>query len=511
MLSVIGLAATFIIVNTFVRNEVYSNIITSVQNNMTTYTAEVDGWFTNSLRILDTMAAAFEDLGDEYIMTFSVESAGWTLVSVFPVSVTEGPIRAVIILTLVTFAVILIIVIVLIVFLLSKQVIKPLGILDKRMQTTTQRGDITLSQESKLELEKHASRRDEIGMLFSSFSSMVEWLNEMSDEIRQVAGGDFNVDVNVRSEDDVISKSLCKMVDDLSSMFGDIQDSTRQVAMGSKQIVDGSQALAQGSAEQTASVDQLSSSIAEIAQATKTNSEMAERAAALAHNIKASAEKGNSQMDEMMAAVKDINESSRNISKVIKSIDDIAFQTNILALNAAVEAARAGQHGKGFAVVAEEVRNLAAKSAEAAKDTESLISDSIAKAELGSKIADETSASLGEIVTGIGESSKLVSDIAKSSEEQTVGIEQINTGINQVTNVTHQNNATATQSATASQEMNEQSIVLEQLISRFKLKESSQSFGKLPPGPQNLPAHTTATDDSEVHINLNEPDTFGKY
>jgi methyl-accepting chemotaxis protein len=231
---------------------------------------------------------------------------------------------------------------------------------------------------------------------------------------------------------------------------------------------------------------------------------MAERAAKLANDIKNSAEKGNHQMNEMMEAVKDINAASQNISKVIKSIDDIAFQTNILALNAAVEAARAGQHGKGFAVVAEEVRNLAAKSAEAAKDTERLIADSIEKAELGSRIADETAASLAEIVNGIGESSRLVSDIAKSSEEQSVGISQINQGIDQVAGVTQQNSATAEESAAASQEMSGQSLMLEEMISRFKLKGMDNVFiGAAAPRTQFAAAGVTVSTAAD-----NE---FGKY
>jgi methyl-accepting chemotaxis protein len=183
-----------------------------------------------------------------------------------------------------------------------------------------------------------------------------------------------------------------------------------------------------------------------------------------------SAEKGSAQMDEMMVAVKEINQSSQSISKVIKVIDDIAFQTNILALNAAVEAARAGQHGKGFAVVAEEVRNLAAKSAEAAKDTSGLIASSMEKAELGAKIAEETASSLAEIVSGINESNQLVSDIALSSEAQSHGISEVNSGIDQVAAVVQMNSATAQESAASSIELSGQSDVLEDVIGRFNLK-----------------------------------------
>jgi methyl-accepting chemotaxis protein len=264
-----------------------------------------------------------------------------------------------------------------------------------------------------------------------------------------------------------------------AELVRNISDIIPALASASGQVAAGSQNLAQGSTEQAASVEELSSSVLEVAQKTKENAAMAEKAAMLANDIKISAEKGSNQMNEMMTAVKDINDSSHNISKVIKSIDDIAFQTNILALNAAVEAARAGQHGKGFAVVADEVRNLAAKSAEAAKDTEGLISDSIEKADLGSRIADETAASLMEIVAGIDESSRLMVEIAKSSEEQSDDIVQINKGIEQVAHVTQQNAATAQQSAATSQEMNGQSAMLQNLVSRFEKKENRHHEAKL--------------------------------
>ncbi len=255
-----------------------------------------------------------------------------------------------------------------------------------------------------------------------------------------------------------------------SSLVNEIEAVSSSFISASKQISDGSQALAQGATEQAASVQQLSSSIADIAHKTKANADLAEKAAALAGQIKTNAEKGSFQMNEMMTAVKDINKASQDINKIIKVIDDIAFQTNILALNAAVEAARAGQHGKGFAVVAEEVRSLAAKSAEAAKETDGMIANSIGKAEMGSRIADETAASLKEIVSGINESNRIITEIARSSEEQSAGIGQINIGVDQVSQVVQQNSATAQESAAAAQEMNAQSVTLEELIHEYKAK-----------------------------------------
>ena len=242
----------------------------------------------------------------------------------------------------------------------------------------------------------------------------------------------------------------------------------------SKQIASGAQALAQGAVEQASFIDDLSGSISKIADNTKTNAEIAGKTADLANTIKSNAEKGSRQMGEMIRAVGEINEASQQINKVIKTIDDIAFQTNILALNAAVEAARAGQHGKGFAVVAEEVRNLATKSADAAKDTAGLIENSISKAELGSQIANETATSLTEIVSGINESSQYIVEIAQLSEEQLSGISKITSGVNQVSQVVQQNSATAEQSAAASGEMSNQANELEKLISRFRQRDEDQ-------------------------------------
>ena len=316
----------------------------------------------------------------------------------------------------------------------------------------------------------------EIGMLTGAIiqtkSTLIKYIGDIAEKLHNIADGNLNLDVDIEYLGDFapIKESLLTILGSLNSTIAQINEASRRVSESSKQIADGAQTLAQGSTEQASSIQQLLSSIAEITQRTKQNAETAGKTSSLSETIKDNAERGSRQMDEMIIAVKQINEASQSISKIIKTIDDIAFQTNILALNAAVEAARAGQHGKGFAVVAEEVRNLASKSAEAAKDTGDMIQNSMEKAELGSRIAQETASSLKEIVSGINVSSQLITEIAKASEDQSLGISHINTGIDQVAQVVQQNSATAEQSAAASQEMSSQSVLLEDLILQFELK-----------------------------------------
>ena len=331
-------------------------------------------------------------------------------------------------------------------------------------------GDLSLSETNQKIIAKYMPLTEEMGNLSNGALMFVLHIGKVAEQLKKIAGGDLTVEIEALSDADVIGQSLKQMVASLNSMFVEVNDSSINIASGSKQVAEGSQILAQGATEQSASTKQLTDSIVEMSNKTKASAEMANQAANLASTIKTNAEKGSLQMDAMIDAVNEINAASQSIIKVIKVIDDIAFQTNILALNAAVEAARAGQHGTGFAVVAEEVRNLAAKSAEAAKETGDMIQDSVEKAELGSRIAMETASSLTEIVAGINESSLIIEQIARSSEEQSRDINQINYGINEVAQVVDKNSAASQESAAASEEMSAQATVLENLVAQFKLK-----------------------------------------
>ena len=401
---------------------------------------------------------------------------------------------------------------------ISGLISKPLVLLSSFMNKAGKTGELALSPDDLAVINKYGEIRDEIGQTINGAATFVKHVSNVSEQLVRLAGGDLTVEVTVLSQNDTLGVSLNKMADNLNDMFANIQTSATQVSSGAKQVADGSQALAQGATEQAASIQQLSSSIADIATKTKTNAQTADRTSKLSVTIRDNAIKGSGQMDQMIEAVKEINDASQSISKIIKTIDDIAFQTNILALNAAVEAARAGQHGKGFAVVAEEVRNLASKSAEAAKDTGDMIQNSMEKAEFGSRIASETATSLKDIVTGINESSKLIAEIAMASEEQSLGISQINTGVDQVAQVVQQNSATAEQSAAASEEMSGQSDMLQQLIAQFQLRNDVSAYRSLPGAakapkkrPAPPPSSGSAGSAGSAGSHYSSGGDFGKY
>ena len=269
----------------------------------------------------------------------------------------------------------------------------------------------------------------------------------------------------------------------LNDILGQVAIAVDQVATGARQVSDSSQSLSQASTESASSLEEITASMHELTSQTNMNAENATQANQLATQAKVSAEKGNEEMGAMVKAMNDINESAASISKIIKAIDEIAFQTNLLALNAAVEAARAGKHGKGFTVVAEEVRNLAQRSAAAAKETAEMIEGSIKKTEVGARIAEDTSKALEEIVTGSAKVTDLIGEIASASKEQAQGIGQINTGLSQVDQVTQQVTASAEESASASEELSSQSLQLKQMLDKFRLRKQGFNLASgLPEG-----------------------------
>lgn len=332
-----------------------------------------------------------------------------------------------------------------------------------------------------LDIQLEAKSNDEIGMLSTAFSTMAENLKIIIVDIGHVLGelaeGNYQI-ISQHIEDYVgeygrILIAMRNMKENQNSIMMQVSQTAEQVSSGSEQVASGAQALSQGATEQASGIEELSATITEITSKIKTNAEYTVHASNLSNEAGKEVQNGSSHMQSMMVAMDEITNTSKEIGKIIKTIDDIAFQTNILALNAAVEAARAGMAGKGFAVVADEVRNLAQKSAEAAKNTTALIEGTIKAVSNGTKIADDTAKSLGIIVEKTSAVDQTIRKIAQASEEQANAIYQVNQGVEQISAVVQTNSATAEESAAASEELSGQASIMKDLVGQFKLMDDT--------------------------------------
>ncbi len=337
-------------------------------------------------------------------------------------------------------------------------------------------------EQGHLKIDVNYASKDELGSLSDSMRQMSDKISYYMDAISRVMRQLADSNLEIPHYDDFqgdflpVQESLLIVLNSLNETISEINMFSDQVANGADQVSNGAQILSQGVIAQASSVEELAATMSEISQQVKENAETSQVVKTAAGEMGANILACNQQMQEMKNAMEKINQNSTQIRTIIKTIDDIAFQTNILALNAAVEAARAGESGKGFSVVAQEVRSLATRSSDASKSTEALIEQSLAAVVYGTKVAEETAASLRNIAGGTDEMISKINQIAEASKRQAAATEMVSTGIDQISDIVQTNSATAEESAAASEELYGQSQVLKSRVSRFKLHVSRPEY-----------------------------------
>lgn len=391
------------------------------------------------------------------------------LFSGYPTATIIGELVKTVVISVIVALVIIVIAFVIIARLINTAVVRPV---QKIVSAAGHMEDCRLQDAASVQLTQS---NDEIGQLGTkmhlTFAEMSMYINEISDVLGTMAKGDFTVKINreYKGEFAAIKQAIDEILENIGSIITNINISSDEVYNGSSQMAAGSQMLADGTTTQASAIQELTSTIADISENTKRNAADTVRANEVFADTERLINQQNQQTQSMLAAMEEIKNKSAEISNIIKTIDDIAFQTNILALNAAVEAARAGAAGKGFAVVAEEVRNLASKSAEAAKTTTELIESSIAAVANGSEIANATAESLKQVMVLSKESQKLIEGINQATNEQAQSIGEVTTGLSQISDVVQQNSATAEQTAASSEELSAQSHNLKDLVSKIRV------------------------------------------
>ncbi len=421
-------------------------------------------FFGEFLSIYDETRLTFEGLSNEISAT-----AGTAMNGI--VTYSNSNVIALIVIAVLTLVFTLIISI-----MLTKNLTRPVAEIEAAFTSLAQ-GNLSQAQVT-------YESKDEFGILAenirTTISNLQTVINDVSEKLASLSEGDFNIDTSNADayigEFKEISTSTAKFVEKINTTLLQVNEAANQVSVGSEQVAAGAQALAQGSTEQANSIQELVDNVTDISGQISSNANNAKQASVAAQKSNQAIVSNNEQMKLMMDSMNEIDSKSKEISKIIKTIEDIAFQTNILALNAAVEAARAGSAGKGFAVVADEVRNLAAKSGDAANNTTLLIEASINAINKGVSLAQSTADSLLEVVDDVKLSSDLMSEISNATNEQATAIEQVTLGLDQISAVVQTNSATSEESAAASEELSSQALLLQQLISTFQLNASKDAL-----------------------------------